>query len=71
LFYILRKNNFLQVYFTKKGNFIHYFKIYSLKTRRMELTKAIVTAMKEEANHIIKRLNLKETKKTKHITIYE
>lgn len=32
---------------------------------------AIITAMKEEAEHIIKKYNLKETNKLKHIFIYE
>jgi hypothetical protein len=37
----------------------------------MELTKAIITAMKEEADLIIKKFDLKEVKKLKNITIYE
>ena len=36
----------------------------------MELTKAIVTAMKEEADLIIKKFNLKEVKKLKNISIW-
>lgn len=35
------------------------------------LTKAIVTAMKEEADHIIKRFHLQEIKKQWNLTIYE
>jgi len=35
------------------------------------ITKAIITAMKEEADHIIKRFNLKEVKTLKNIKIYE
>jgi hypothetical protein len=31
----------------------------------------IITAMKEEAEHIIKKYQLKETKKYRHITVYE
>jgi hypothetical protein len=37
----------------------------------MELTKVIITAMQEEADLIVKRFNLKETKKINNITIYE
>lgn len=37
----------------------------------MELTKAIVTAMQEEADLIIKKFDLKEVKKFKNISIYE
>lgn len=37
----------------------------------MELTKAIITAMKEEADLIIKKFDLKEEKSLKNITIYE
>ena len=37
----------------------------------MNLTKAIVTAMKEEAELIIKKFNLKETKSLKNIKIFE
>jgi hypothetical protein len=37
----------------------------------MNITKAIITAMKEEADIIINRFNLKETKKLKTLTIYE
>ena len=33
----------------------------------MNLTKAIITAMKEEAELIIKKFNLKETKSLKNI----
>ena len=37
----------------------------------MNLTKAIITAMKEEAELIIKKFNLKETKSLKNIKIFE
>lgn len=37
----------------------------------MNLTKAIVTAMKEEADLIIKKFDLKETKSLKNIKIFE
>ena len=37
----------------------------------MDLTKVIVTAMKEEADLIIKRFNLKETKSINNITVFE
>ncbi len=37
----------------------------------MRLTKVIVTAMKEEADIIINRFNLKETKKLKNLVIFE
>lgn len=37
----------------------------------MELTKVIITAMKEEADLIIKKFDLKEVKKLKNISIYE
>lgn len=37
----------------------------------MKLTKAIITAMKEEANLIIKKFDLKETKSLKNIKIFE
>lgn len=37
----------------------------------MNLTKAIITAMKEEAELIIKKFNLKETKSLKNIRIFE
>jgi hypothetical protein len=37
----------------------------------MELTKVIITAMKEEADLIIKKFDLKEEKKLKNISIYE
>ena len=37
----------------------------------MNLTKAIITAMKEEAGLIIKKFNLKETKSLKNIKIFE
>lgn len=37
----------------------------------MELTKVIITAMKEEADIIIKRFDLKEIKKKKNIVIFE
>ena len=37
----------------------------------MNLTKAIITAMKEEAELIIKKFNLKETKSLRNIKIFE
>lgn len=37
----------------------------------VKLTKAIITAMKEEAEIIIKKFDLKETKKLKNIKIFE
>ena len=37
----------------------------------MNLTKAIITAMKEEAELIIKKFNVKETKSLKNIKIFE
>jgi len=37
----------------------------------MELTKVIITAMKEESDLIVKRFKLKETKVINNITIYE
>jgi adenosylhomocysteine nucleosidase len=37
----------------------------------MKLTKVIVTAMKEEADIIINRFNLKEEKKLNNLTIFE
>lgn len=37
----------------------------------MNLTKSIITAMKEEAELIIKKFNLKETKSLKNIKIFE
>jgi hypothetical protein len=37
----------------------------------MELTKVIITAMKEEADIIIKRFDLKEVEKKKNIVIFE
>lgn len=37
----------------------------------MKINKAIITAMKEEADLIIEKYNLKETKKLKNITIFE
>lgn len=37
----------------------------------MQVTKAIITAMKEEADIIIKKLNLKETKTQWNLTIFE
>ena len=37
----------------------------------LKLTKAIITAMKEEAEIIIKKFDLKETKKLKNIKIFE
>jgi hypothetical protein len=37
----------------------------------MNLTKAIITAMKEEADLIIKKFGLKETKSLKNIKIFE
>ena len=37
----------------------------------MNLTKAIITAMKEESELIIKKFNLKETKSLKNIKIFE
>ena len=37
----------------------------------MNLTKAIITAMKEEAEVIIKKFNLKETKSLRNIKIFE
>ena len=37
----------------------------------MNLTKAIITAMKEEAELVIKKFNLKETKSLKNIKIFE
>lgn len=37
----------------------------------MELTKVIITAMKEEADLIISKFDLKEEKKLKNITIFE
>jgi hypothetical protein len=37
----------------------------------MEITKAIVTAMKEEAELIIEKFNLKEVKSLNNIKIYE
>jgi hypothetical protein len=35
------------------------------------ITKAIITAMKEEANIIIKKFNLKSVKKFKTLEIFE
>jgi adenosylhomocysteine nucleosidase len=37
----------------------------------MQVTKAIVTAMKEEADIIINKFNLEETKKQGNLTIFE
>jgi hypothetical protein len=37
----------------------------------MELNKVIITAMKEEADLIIKRFNLSEKEKKNNIVIYE
>jgi len=37
----------------------------------MELVKVIITAMKEEADLIIKRFNLKELEKKNGLVIYE
>ena len=37
----------------------------------LKLTKAIITAMKEEAEIIIKKFDLKETNKLKNIKIFE
>jgi|GEM_PF-1230891 hypothetical protein len=37
----------------------------------LKLTKAIITAMKEEAEIIIKKFDLKKTNKLKNIKIFE
>jgi hypothetical protein len=37
----------------------------------MELTKIIITAMKEEADIIIKRFNLKEFEKKNNLVFFE